>query len=71
MLDLKETERSILAAGGGKTVHQKNGYVHIVVYSRSYSGDRHMSYDLYPDGHVENVHTDKDGIGYITYGGGF
>ena len=30
-----------------------------------------MSYDLYPDGHVENVHTDKDGIGYITYGGGF
>ena len=70
-VDVEEAERSILAAGGDKTVQQKDGYEHITVYSRSEK--RHLSYDKYPDGHIENVHTDKhiDGHnrGFITYGG--
>ena len=56
-VDVEEAEQSILAVGGE----------HIVVYSRI--ENRHLSYDKYPDGHIENVHTDKDNHGYITYGG--
>lgn len=71
IVDVEAAERSIIAAGGGKTVQQKDGYEHIVVYSRREK--RHLSYDKYPDGHIENVHTDKDlhgyNQGYITYGG--
>ncbi len=67
-VDVKEAERGILAAGGGKTVQHKDGYDHVVIYSTS--ENRHLSYDEYPDGHVENVHTDKDNHGYTTYGGG-
>jgi hypothetical protein len=66
-VDVKEAERAILAAGGGRNIQQKNGYEHIVLYSRS--ENRHLSYDKYPDGHIENVHTDKGPGGYITYGG--
>lgn len=66
-VDVEEAERGILAAGGDKTVQQKAGYEHIVVYSRS--ENRHLSYDKYPDGHIEHVHTDKDNHGYTTYGG--
>ena len=64
---VEEAERSILAAGGGKKVEQKDGYEHIVVYATS--GGRHLSYDKYPDGHIEKVHTDMYGSGYTTYGG--
>lgn len=67
IVDVEEAERSILAAGGGKTVQHKDGYDHIVVYSRS--ENRHLSYDKYPDGHIERVHTDKGNSGYTTYGG--
>ena len=66
-IDVEEAERGILATGGDKTVQQKDGYVHIVVYSRS--ENRHLSYDAYPDGHIENVHTDRANRGYTTYGG--
>ena len=66
-VDVEEAERGILAAGGGKTIQQKAGYEHIVVYSRTEK--RHLSYDKYPDGHIENVHTDRDKHGYTTYGG--
>lgn len=66
-VNVEEVERSILSAGGGKTVQQKDGYEHIVVYSRT--ENRHLSYDKYPDGHIEKVHTDMDNHGYTTYGG--
>ncbi len=68
-VDVEEAERGILAAGGDKTIQQKDGYEHIVVYSRT--ENRHLSYDKYPDGHIENVHTDKDNRGYTTYGGAY
>lgn len=66
-VNIEEAERGILNAGGGKKVEHKNGYDHVVVYSTSSA--RHLSYDLYPDGHIENVHTDDHGRGYTTYGG--
>ncbi len=66
-VDVEEAERSILAAGGNKIVKQKDGYEHIVIYSRS--ENRHLSYDKYPDGHIEKVHTDRDNHGYTTYKG--
>ena len=68
-VNLEEAERGIMAAGGGKTVDHKDGYDHVVVYSRT--ANRHLSYNLYPDGHVEEVHTDWDNHGYTTYGGGY
>lgn len=66
-VDVEMAERSILAAGGGKTVQHKNGYDHIIIYSRT--ENRHLSYNLFPDGHIEEVHTDLDNRGYTTYGG--
>ena len=66
-VDVEEAERSILAAGGGKKIIPKSGYDHIVLYSRA--ENRHLSYNLFPDGHIEDVHTDKGPGAFYTYGG--
>ncbi|GEM_PF-894602 len=68
-VNLTRAIEGIVADGGGVTEEPKSGYVHVVAYSRK--ENRHLSFDLYPDGHVENVHTDRNNKAYVNYGGGF
>lgn len=65
-VNLDRAIEGIVNDGGEVTVQDKGSYEHIVAYSRK--SNRHLSFDVYPDGHVENVHTDKDNRGYTTYG---
>jgi len=69
-INIEEATRSILVAGGGISERSNSdGSTHITLYSRT--SDRHLSYDLYPDGSVCNVHS-SDGRGaYVDYKGGW
>lgn len=65
-VDVERASESILDNGGGMNSSQKDGYVHNTAYSKD--ENRHLSWDEYPDGSVDNVHTDKDGHSYTQYG---
>ncbi len=65
-VDVEKAAESIIAAGGGMTSSQKDGYIHNTAYSKD--ENRHLSWDEFPDGSVKNVHTDKDNRSYTQYG---
>lgn len=69
-INIAEVERSILAAGGGKSKKSnRDGSTHVSIYCKSRNW--HLSYDIYPDGHYENVHTDRNNSGYMDYKGAY
>lgn len=70
-VDIEKAVEGIRNAGGGTNVQHEADHDHHVAYAREKGYDRHFSYDEYPDGTIKNVHTDKDGEGYMTYGGGY
>lgn len=67
-VDVERAAASIIAAGGTKTSHQKDGYVHYTVYVNNEGHDRHLSWDEYPDGTIKNVHSTDDRGPLYTYG---
>ena len=69
IVNIELARETILRNGGGENVtNNDDGSVHHSLYLRS--ANWHLSYDVYPDGHYENVHSDKNGRGYMGYTGG-
>ena len=68
-VDVKKMEREILAAGGGKHETKQGDVTHVSVYSTK--RDWHLSYDIMPNGSIENVHSTRNGKPTYDYGGGF
>ena len=64
-VNVSEMERAIIAAGGGRSESRQGGVTHVTVYARS--RDWHLSYDIMPDGSIENVHSTKDGRPIYDY----
>lgn len=64
-VDVNRASESIVDNGGGMSSTQKGDHIHNTAYSRT--ENRHLSWDEYPDGSVDNVHTDKDGRSYTQY----
>ena len=67
-VNVYEMERAIIAAGGGKNESKRGDVTHVTVYARSC--DWHLSYDIMPDGSIENVHSTKNGRPIYDYNGG-
>lgn len=69
-VNVRELERAIIAAGGGRNESSKPGGVtHVTVYARSC--DWHLSYNIQPDGTITDVHSTKDGRPTYDYKGGY
>lgn len=69
-VNVAAVERTIMAAGGGRSESRNaDKSTHVTVYSTSKNW--HLSYDIYPDGHYANVHTDLDNRGYMDYKGAY
>jgi hypothetical protein len=65
-VDVNRAAESIVDNGGGISSRNRGDHIHNTAYSKD--GNRHLSWDEYPDGSVKNVHTDKDGHSYTQYG---
>lgn len=68
-INVYEMERAIIAAGGGKSESKRGDVTHVTVYATSC--DWHLSYDILPDGSIENVHSTKNGRPIYDYKGGY
>lgn len=64
-INLERAVQGILDAGGGVGEDDRGSYVHVIAYLTNRNW--HLSYDVYQDGHVENVHTDGDNSLRVTY----
>ena len=67
-VDIDRATDSIVGSNGGVNSYWDGDHIHTSVYSRENTGGAHLSYDEYPDGSIRNVHTDRGGSGYMTYG---
>ena len=67
-VDVERATEAILDSGGGMNSTQRDGYIHNTVYSKN--DNRRLSWDEYPDGTVDNVHTSRNGRSYTEYGNG-
>ena len=69
IVDVELATKTIVANGGGvSTRDNKDGSTHYTVYSTDSA--RHLSYDKYEDGRIENVHSTKDNTPTTDYKGG-
>lgn len=64
-INLEEAVRGIIDAGGRVSEDDRGNYVHVTAYLASRNW--HLSYDIFQDGHVENVHTDGDNQLRVIY----
>lgn len=65
-VDVEKAAETIVENGGGMSSKQKGDHIHHTAYSKE--ENRHLSWDEYPNGSVQNVHTDKDNSSYTQYG---
>jgi hypothetical protein len=70
IVNISLARETILRNGGGENVRTNwDGSIHHSLYLRTTNW--HLSYDEYPDGHFENVHSDKNNSGYMDYKDGY
>ena len=57
-LNLEKAVQGIIDAGGNVKEEDKGSYIHVVAFLKNRNW--HLSYNVYKDGHVDNIHTDAD-----------